>query len=97
MRNDEIQRLLLLCCRAACCRPAAVLGACREWRLMMARYAFFLLAMEHGLRQYEAAWWLNRSKNVSFHYRKTAADLMESNAEFRNLVSKVRKSYGSGE
>ena len=60
---------------------------------MKARYAFFLLAMENGLRQYEAAWWLN----VSFHYRKTASALLESDAEFRSLVSKVRVLYGSGE
>ena len=93
MRNDEIQRLLLLCCRIAGCRLPAVLSACREWRLMKARYAFFLLAMENGLRQYEAAWWLN----VSFHYRKTASALLESDAEFRSLVSKVRVLYGSGE
>lgn len=64
---------------------------------MMARYAFFVLAMENGLRQYEAAWWLNRSKNVSFHYRKTASALLESDAEFRTLVEKVREQYGRGE
>lgn len=96
MRNDEVFRLLDVCCRASGCSRKALLGGCRRWPLMAARYAFFVLAMEHGLRQYEAAWWLNRSKNVSFHYRKTAAALLESDAGFRSLVAKVRERYENG-
>lgn len=96
MRNDEVFRLLDVCCRAACCSRKALLGSCRTWPLMAARYAFFVLAMEHGLRQYEAAWWLNRSKNVSFHYRKTSAALLESDASFRGLVDKARERYENG-
>ena len=93
MRNDEISRLLDLCCRAAACRRQDVLGSCRQWPLMKARYAFFFIAMDMGLRQYEAAWWLNRSKNMSFHYQKMALNLMESDAQFRLLVDKVRVQY----
>ena len=96
MCNYEVFRLLDMCCRASGCSRKALLVSCRKWPLMAARYAFFVLAMEHGLRQYEAAWWLNRSKNVSFHYRKTSSALLESDAGFRGLVAKVRERYENG-
>ena len=96
MRNDDVSRLLDLCCDETGCRRAVVLGNCRRWPLMAARYAFFQLAMDYGLRQYEAAWWLNRSKNVSFHYRKTAAALAQNDRQFRQLIKKVRERYEYG-
>ena len=90
MQLSKMTEILEVACRVCGCSVRQAKGSDRRAKVMNARYIFFLLAREEGARQFESLWFLNRSRNVGYHYSKTARNFEQNDTAFQKLLARAK-------
>ncbi|MBE6311444.1 MAG: hypothetical protein E7080_10405 [Bacteroidales bacterium] len=89
----NLDTILQVACSVTRCSVLQALGLNRQRKCMFARFIFFALATEKGIRDYVVVWHIRRERSTAYYYKKQVEDLSQFDKEFNVLLFKAREKY----